>query len=198
MKAIASVFIIASKIYRKILMYMLRPLFKIHGRNFVFDPHGFYSYKTISVGNDVFINVGAIFSASETSLTIGNKVIIGPNVTIMGGDHNTSCIGKFMYDVFEKRDIDDQPIFIDDDVWVGAGATILKGVCIGRGSIIAAGAVVVNDVPPYTIAGGVPAKCLKIRWSCTEIMEHEAALYPPEKRLSKEKIDNLIATRQIS
>ncbi|CAG0905860.1 unnamed protein product, partial [Darwinula stevensoni] len=80
--------------------------------------------------------------------------MFGPNVTIMGGNHNTSVIGAFMYDVREKLPENDQPVIIEDDVWVGTGVIILKGVTIGKGSIIAAGSVVTKSCKPYSILGG--------------------------------------------
>ncbi len=64
--------------------------------------------------------------------------------------------------MFQK--IEHKPIVIEDDVWIGARATILGGVTIGRGAIVAAGAVVTKSVPPFTIVAGVPAKPLKIRF----------------------------------
>ena len=57
-----------------------------------------------------------------------------------------------------------QPVVIEDDVWVGANVTILKGVTIGHGSVVAAGAVVTKSCPPYSIIGGVPAKVLRRRF----------------------------------
>jgi len=68
-------------------------------------------------------------------------------VTILGGDHNTSVIGKAMFFVHTKRPEDDLPVVIEDDVWVGTRVTILKGVRIGRGAIVAAGAVVTRTFP---------------------------------------------------
>ena len=56
-------------------------------------------------------------------------------------------------------------IHLDDDVWIGYGATILSGVHIGQGAVIAAGAVVTRDVPPYAVAGGVPAKVIEYRFN---------------------------------
>ena len=71
---------------------------------------------------------------------------------------------------------------------------ILKGVTIGRGSVVAAGAVVNKSCPPYSIIGGVPAKILKYRFSIEEILEHEKILYPESKRFTKEE---LIAQRKV-
>ncbi len=62
-------------------------------------------------------------------------------------------------------------IIVDDDVWIGYGATILSGVHIGQGAVVAAGAVVSKDVPPYAIVGGVPAKVIKYRFN--QEMIHE-------------------------
>jgi acetyltransferase-like isoleucine patch superfamily enzyme len=157
-------------------MLMLRRAFKSHGKNFVFDPYGNYSFKTIEVGNDVYIGPGAVLNASKSGIVIGNKIMLGPNVTIMGGDHNTSKVGEYMYDVKDKLPENDKPVVLESDIWIGTGAIILKGVTIGKGSIVAAGTLVINNVPPYSIVGGVPAKVIKARFSPEEIIEHEKML----------------------
>ena len=136
----------------------------------------------------MFIGTGSNFSAALSEIRIGNKVMFGSNVTIIGGDHNTSVMGAYMADTKTKRPEDDQAVIIEDDVWVGARATILKGVTIGRGAIVAAGAVVVRDVPPYTLVGGVPARVLKDRWTVEEILDHERRLYPADWRLSARQL----------
>jgi len=135
------------------------------------------SYENIFIGNDVFINDGAMFLASESKIIIGNKVIMGPNVSIIGGDHNYSEIGRFMYDVKNKKDSDDKDVIIENDVWIGSNAIILKGVTIGSGAIIGAGSVVVKNVPKYSIVAGNPAIILKMRFSKEEIHNHEKILY---------------------
>ncbi len=157
-------------------MLFYRTLFKSCGKDVIFDPRSIFSYNTISVGDSVFIGPGAVFSASVSKIEIGNKVMFGPNVTIMGGDHNTSEIGKFMFDVNFKLPENDKPVIIKDDVWVGTGVIVLKGVTVGTGSIIAAGALVIEDVPEYTIVGGVPAKILKKRFSEKDELVHKMKL----------------------
>jgi acetyltransferase-like isoleucine patch superfamily enzyme len=102
--------------------------------------------------------------------------MFGPQVGIIAGNHNTSEIGSYMFDVQIKRLGDDQPVVIEDDVWIGFRAIILKGVTVGRGSIVAAGAVVISDVPRYSIVGGVPARVIRMRWTEQEIIEHERRL----------------------
>ncbi len=100
--------------------------------------------------------------------------MFGPNVTIRGGNHASHIIGKYLFDYTDadKLPEDDEPVIIEDDVWVGTGAIILKGVRVGTGAIIAAGAVVTKDVPPYTIVGGVPAKVIKHRFNKEELAQH--------------------------
>jgi acetyltransferase-like isoleucine patch superfamily enzyme len=165
-----------TRLLRRVKMYALRPLFKSHGRNFKFDPYGQYSFNTISVGNDVYIGPGACLLAGDSAIEIGNKVMFGPNVTVVGGDHNISVIGRYMFDVKEKLPGDDLPVYIQDDVWIGSGAIILKGVTIGTGSLVAAGALVKEDVPRFAIVAGVPAKVIKMRFNDEEIARHEQAL----------------------
>lgn len=167
-------------------------MFISYGKNFIFCPQDFFSYENISVGNYVSIGPGAVFLASESKIIIGNKVLFGPNVTIVGGNHNTSVVGKFIYDVLEKRDIDDQDIIVEDDVWVGSNVVILKGVRLCRGCVIGAGSVVTKDIPPYSIAFGVPAKVKSFRFSPEEILFHEERLYPLDKRYSLSEIKNFL------
>jgi len=153
------------------------PLFKKHGKNVVFFPtNSSFSYKTIVLGNDVYIGPGAVLSATVSGIVFGNKIQLGPNVTMMGGNHNTTVIGKYMYDVNEKLPENDLPIIIEDDVWIGTGAIILKGVHIGEGAIVASGALVNKNVPDYSVVGGVPAKILKMRFTEEQIKEHKKGL----------------------
>ncbi len=168
--------LLPAKVFRVLAMQVQKPLFKSIGKNVNFSPFSSFSYATIEIGNDVFIGAGARFSASNSRISIADKVMFGPNVTIMGGDHRTDVVGRFMFDVKEKLPENDLPVTIETDVWVGANAVILKGVTVGQGAIIAAGSVVIADVAPYTIVAGVPAKQVSVRFDDADVIRHKAAL----------------------
>ena len=143
-----------------------------------------FTYRNVTIGNDVYIGPLALFLCTESQIFIGNKVLFGPHVTIIGGDHRITDVGRFIYDVLDKHPEDDQDVHIEDDVWIGTNTTLLKGVTVGRGAVVAAGALVTKDVPPYAIVGGVPAKVLKYRFTPEQIQEHERQLYAEDKRLT--------------
>jgi acetyltransferase-like isoleucine patch superfamily enzyme len=191
LRILAKIIINLNRAWRGLRRFILRSAFLRHGKNFKFDPDGTYTFETIEVGDDVYIGPGARLEASRSGIKIGNKVMFGPDVTVIGGNHNTSVVGKFMFDVKEKRPEDDQVIIIDDDVWVATGAIILKGVHLGRGCIVAAGALVNKSVPPYAIVAGVPAKVISFRFDVETLLKHEEILYPPEKRFSKEFLEEI-------
>lgn len=186
-KALSGLHLLLSKSIDRILMFLYRAQFESCGKNVYFYPtQSYLLFKTINIGNDVYIGPGAMFLARDSSIIIEDKVMFGPNVSIVGDNPSTHIIGKYMFDykVSDKRPEDDQAVFIESDVWVGANSVILNGVTVRRGAIVAAGAVVSKDVPPYAIVGGVPAKVIKFRLSIEEILEHERILYKPEERLS--------------
>lgn len=103
-----------------------------------------------------YINYGAHIEC-HNKIEIGENVFIAENVTIRDSDNHE--ILRDNYNMSEE-------IIIGNNVWIGAGAKILKGVHIGDGSIVAAGAVVTRDVPKNTLVGGVPARIIKsnIKW----------------------------------
>lgn len=102
--------------------------------------------------------------------------MFGPHVMIATGNHRTDIIGKYMIDIHDKREQDDQDVIIEDDVWIGMGSIILKGVKIGRGSVIGAGSIVTRDVPPYTIQAGSSEIRSHARFNANEIFLHEKEL----------------------
>ncbi len=174
------------RLWRRGRECLLRARFGSHGRHVRFDPDGYFSFPNIHLGDDVILGKGAVLMAARSRILIGSKVMFGPGVFIVAGNHNTSVLGRAMFDVYDKRPEDDQDVVIEDDVWVGARATILKGVTVRRGAIVAAGSVVTRNVPPYAIVGGNPARVIRFRWQADQILEHERVLYPVERRLTLE------------
>lgn len=114
------------------------------------------------------INVNYTLNKSE-KLIVGDYCSIATTARfVLGGEHDYQCfstypfvskIGHYSTEVLCKG-----PIILDDEVWVGENATILSGVHIGKGAVVAAGSVVVSDVPPYAIYGGNPAQLIKMRF----------------------------------
>lgn len=104
---------------------------------------------------------------------MGNYVMIGKDLLITGNDHLFSVVKKPV--IFSGRPKPKVTV-IGNDVWIGSRVTIIAGVTIGRGSIIAAGAVVTRNVEPYSIVGGVPAKFIRMRFSPDQIEEHDKLL----------------------
>lgn len=148
-----------------------------------------YNPKNLIMEDDTNINSGGIVMNSRAKLimkrgagaAIGLLAITGNHMSIPGmRKRDVTNAVKDKYDVNHEYDKD---IIVNEDVWIGARVTLLAGVNVGRGSIIAAGAVVNKDVPPYSVVGGVPAKVISYRFNLGQIKKHEEALYPEEDRL---------------
>ncbi len=124
------------------------------GRNFKVWNNAILSVGNgfIVTGDNGLIGAGSILNASKGKITIGNGVAIAPYCKIFSFSHH------FSKEQGIKNSYKIADVIIEDDVLVGAGATILPGVSVGKGAIIAAGAVVCKNVDPYTIVGGVPAR----------------------------------------
>lgn len=153
----------------------------------------YFGLENLSLGNNVSIPRFAHIFCTDAPLTIGNNVIFGPAPTIVTGDHRIDVIGKPIFFSLEKLPENDAPVIIEDDVWIGAHVTILKGVTIGRGSVVAAGGIVNKSTPPYSISGGVPARVIKFRFTIDEILEHERILYPENERYTLEELEKIFA-----
>lgn len=128
-----------------------------------------YNHKLVSVGNYSYGPIKLITYGDSAKLIIGSFVSIGPEVKfLLEVEHPINHISTYPYKarIFNiEEPIAKGNIYVEDDVWLGYGATILSGVHISQGAVIAAGAVITADVPPYAIVGGIPAKVIRYRFS---------------------------------
>ncbi|MGB2755866.1 MAG: acyltransferase [Phycisphaerae bacterium] len=114
----------------------------------------------VIIGDNFRGNSNLFICAGESeTIKIGSNVMIAPNVVIRSANHRSDSLDKPM---LEQGNIS-ADIHIGDDVWLGANAVITAGVTIGDHAIVGAGAVVTQDVKPYDIVGGVPAKVIRSR-----------------------------------
>lgn len=145
--------------------------FLMHGKGII------KGSENVHIGKHVRIFENVQFLTTRAHIYIGDGVFIASYTTIVTGDHRTNLPGKYFYEHDERVDKqpeDDADVVIEDDVWVGTNCIILKGVTIGRGSVIAAGAVVTKDVPPYSIY----VSSIKVipRFTEEQLLEHERIL----------------------
>lgn len=138
-------------------------------------PMNLFPEELVNVGKCSYGELNVVTFNRCSKLKIGSYCSIAQHVHFMlDVEHHVNTISTYPYkakclkmgdEAFSKGDI-----VVDDDVWIGYGATIMSGVHIGQGAVIAAGAVVTKDVPPYAIVGGVPAKAIRYRFE-TEIIK---------------------------
>ena len=110
----------------------------------------------ISIGDDVAIGPHALLWTTRAKIIIKEKVVIGPGLSIITGDHKINAIGKYMA----------------KDVWIGANVTILKGVTVAEGCVIGAGTVLTKSTHPYGIYVGVPGRRVSERFTNEELEDH--------------------------
>jgi acetyltransferase-like isoleucine patch superfamily enzyme len=124
------------------------------GDSFVLIPPFYADYGlNITVGRTVFIGSGCAFTGHAT-IDISDQVMIAHKVNLVTAGHPVEPDRRRDY-------ITAEPIRIETNVWIGAAATVLPGVHIGEGAVVAAGAVVTHDVPPATLVAGVPATVIR-------------------------------------
>ncbi|MBS4069011.1 MAG: acyltransferase [Sulfurimonas sp.] len=157
-------------ILRKVYVLYLRKALGSIGDNSWISPFGTYlNKKKIEIGNRVYIGKGAFLSASD-GIIVGSGVAIGPEFMVMGGDHKFDVVGKRLHELTAGGD--NRKIVIEDDVWIGARVTLLKGAKIGEGAIVGACSLVTKDIPPYTIYAGNPAKRIGFRFTKEGLQQH--------------------------
>ena len=147
-----------SRIIRKLRSGIGCGCFDYHGKNINIEKGADFGRGTgICIGDNSGIGVNCVVRGP---LVMGSDIMMGPNVRIITGKHNTERTDIPMR---QQGFLPNQQVTIGNDVWIGDGVIILPGTTIGTGSIIGAGAVVTKDVPEYAVVAGVPAKVIKFR-----------------------------------
>jgi len=151
------------------LLYINWPHQLSVGKNCILEDNLVFKYDSICkhgpnivIGNDVFIGNNTEFNICH-KIFIGNDTLIASNCKFIDHDHGLHEMNSLIR--LQKPTV--IPISIENNVWIGANCTILKGVSIGKGSVIGAGSLVNKDIPQNEIWGGVPAKLIKKRINLT-------------------------------
>lgn len=154
-------------------------------------------YEMISVPKNIYmedytrIQSRLTFISYKGKLRVKKYAAIGAGCIIIPGDHvPTIGVPQYLAGKLHINDADNV-IIVGEDAWVGAGTILLSHCQIGRGAVVAAGAVVSKPVPPYAVVAGVPAKIIATRFSIEQILEHEKELYPVDERMSREDLEKL-------
>lgn len=168
---------IFAPIFDIIRMGVIRKRWKKMHPNSDIIPMCSFDFSKVTIGENSYGELSVVDFGGDSFLKIGKFVSIAQKVTfLLNCEHYINHISTYpfrvkmikscKYESFGKGDI-----IIDDDVWIGYGSTILSGVHVGQGAVIAAGSVVTKNVPPYAVVGGNPAKLIKYRFSDELISE---------------------------
>lgn len=150
------------------------------------NPQNIYLYENAKVRNNV-----TIINSPNERVYIKKYSAIATHVTMITNSHRSTVgIPHFLLGPSHIND-KSKDLVIEEDVWVGSGAFILPGANLGRGCIVAAGAIVTKAVPPYAVVAGIPAKIIAVKFAKEDILLHEQKLYKETERLSAEFLDEL-------
>lgn len=160
-------------------------------------PFGVVNVKNVFIGPNVGIGENCLISTPNAKVIIKGNSAIAEGLTVHTGNH-ARVLGLYVSEITEENKPVgyDNDVIIEEDVWIGSNVTILSGVTIGRGMTVAAGAVVNKSMPPYCVAGGVPAKFIKFYWTIDQILEHESKIYPEEERYTRFQLEEIFARWQ--
>jgi acetyltransferase-like isoleucine patch superfamily enzyme len=145
----------------------------------------------IEIGHSFFSGENLYLSTNELcDLYIGNQVMVGPSVYILGGNHDYSYVEGHLRSN-ARNDLCTKDIRIEDGVWLGACVIVLSGAEIGEGAIVGAGGLVAHKIPPYVIAVGSPAKKYRARFTIGQLRE---VLINTESKYTLEDIQKIYST----
>ena len=136
--------------------------------------------------NTNFISLnGKLYVKKYSVISSGCIIVPSPHVLKVG-------VPFYLNAQYHIGDVN-KDIVIEEDCWIGAGAILLPGVTIRRGTVVGAGAVVTKDTLPYSVVAGVPAKLIATKFTLQQVLQHEKMLYCEDERFSESKLENLFS-----
>lgn len=148
-----------------------------------------YEKKNLVMEEETNIDRGAIIMNTRAKVIFKKWSGAAVGLLAVSGNH-MSVVGRNLKQVTDelKNQLDvnrelDRDIVVEEDCWIGSRVTLLSGVHIGRGGVVGSGSVVRKSTPPYAIVSGNPAKIVGFRFTPSEVIEHEKALYEENMRL---------------
>ena len=138
----------------RILRFLLYRAWGVRTQTYNIGAHCFVGGGRLTLGRSTYVNFGCFFDTSAP-ITIGARCALGPQVAILTSSHDLGPVHQ------RAGQLSASPVEIGDGCWIGARATILPGVTLGPGAVVAAGACVTADCEPNSLYGGVPARLLR-------------------------------------
>lgn len=145
--------------------------------------------ENVYLYEDTHILSNSMILAPEAKFIMKRFSGAAQGFTVITGNHYPAVGEWFSSRSKDANILDSKDVIVEEDVWIAANVTLLSGVVVGRGSTIGAGSVCRNNIPPYAIVAGNPAKIVGFNFSPEEIIEHEKKLYPENERLKYDYLE---------
>lgn len=142
-----------------------------------------YDYTRINPGAKIITYTGKFVLKKYSVIAYGCTIVTGNHIPTVG-------IPQYVLGHNHLND-KEKDIIVDEDVWIGANATLLAGCHIKRGAVIGACALVNREIPPYAVIVGIPARIIASKFTIEQILKHEEKIYPPEERFTRKELEAL-------
>ena len=180
-------------IRNKVRMLLFRRHFAEIGKHTFVNPNSQLVPENMYLDDYVVIQDNTNFISLNGKLYVKKYSVISSGCIIVPSPHVLKVGVPFYLNAqYHIGDVN-KDIVIEEDCWIGAGAILLPGVTIRRGTVVGAGAVVTKDTLPYSVVAGVPAKLIATKFTLQQVLQHEKMLYCEDERFSESKLENLFS-----
>lgn len=155
--------------------------------SYINDPATILNHQNIFLYDETHIMSGCNLLVTKGKFIMKHHSCAAQNLLVLTGSH-VSKPGTWFLTAENRSEDFEKDVIVEEDVWIGANVTLLAGVTVGRGAVVGAGSVVREDIPPYSVVTGNPAKVVGFRFNPLEVVEHEKVLYSEEERIPQDKL----------